>query len=148
LFAGLIIAARANAIVLVLTALLTTMEAADLARALRALRVPPALVTLFLLTGRYVFVLQTEYQRLRQAMRVRAFRPKMDRHTLRTFGNLAGMLVVKGFDRSERVYQAMKCRGYTGAIPLRDPARIGVRDASFGLAAVAWAGIMIWVNAL
>jgi cobalt/nickel transport system permease protein len=148
LFAGLIIAVRANAIVLIVTALLTTMEAADLARALRALRVPPALVTLFLLTGRYVFVLQTEYQRLRRAMRVRSFRPRTDRHTLRTFGNLAGMLVVKGFDRSERVHQAMKCRGYTGAIPLREPARIGVRDAGFGLAAVAWAGIMIWVNAL
>ncbi len=148
LLAGLAIAARANAIVLIITALLTTMEAADLARALRSLRVPPALVTLFLLTGRYIFVLQTEYQRLRRAMGVRAFRPRTNLHTLRAFGNLVGMLVVKGFDRSERVYQAMKCRGYTGVFPTREPAQWSLRDAMFGCGTATFVMVMLWANTL
>ncbi|GMV93112.1 MAG: hypothetical protein AMXMBFR82_28900 [Candidatus Hydrogenedentota bacterium] len=148
LLAGLAIAARANAIVLIVTALLTTMEAAELARALRSLRVPPALVTLFLLTGRYVFVLQTEYQRLRRAMGVRAFRPRTNRHTLRALGNLVGMLVVKGFDRSERVYQAMKCRGYTGVFPTREPAQWALHDAVFGCGTATFVMVMLWANSL
>lgn len=148
LLAGLAIAARANAIVLIVTALLTTMEAAELARALRSLRVPPALVTLFLLTGRYVFVLQTEYQRLRRAMWMRAFRPRTNLHTLRAFGNLVGMLVVKGFDRSERVYQAMKCRGYTGVFPAGEPAPLALRDAMFGCGTATFVLVMLWANTL
>ncbi|MCL4692719.1 MAG: hypothetical protein KJ060_09450 [Candidatus Hydrogenedentes bacterium] len=148
LLAGLVIAARANAIVLIITTLLTTMEAADLARALRSLRVPPALVTLFLLTGRYVFVLQTEYQRLRRAMWMRAFQPRTNRHTLRAFGNLVGMLVVKGFDRSERVYQAMKCRGYTGVFPAREPAQWALRDAMFACGTATFVLVMLWANTL
>lgn len=148
ILAGLVIAARANAIVLILTALITTMEAADLARALRSLHVPPALVTLLLLTGRYIFVMRVEYQRLRRAMWVRAFRPRTNRHTLRAFGNLVGMLVVKGFDRSERVYQAMKCRGYTGVFPAREPARWALRDAVFGCGTATFVMVMLWVNTL
>lgn len=148
LFAGIIIAARANAIMLILTALLTTMEVADLGRALCALRVPPRLVTLFLLTGRYVFVLQSEYQRLRRAMRVRAFRPGTNRHTLRTLGYLVGMLAVNGFDRSERILQSMKCRGYTGEFPLREASSLRKRDLGFGAIAVTLLVTLFWTNTL
>jgi len=148
LLAALVIAVRANAIVLILTALLTTMETADLGRALHAFRVPPKLVTLFLLTGRYVFVLQTEYQRLRRAMRVRAFRPGTNRHTLRTLGYLVGMLAVNGFDRSERILHAMKCRGYTGDFPLSEPSPLRARDAGFGAIAAILIAAVFWANTL
>jgi cobalt/nickel transport system permease protein len=147
LLAGIIVAARANAIVLILTALLTTMEVADLGRSLCALRVPPKLVTLLLLTGRYVFVLQTEYQRLRRAMRVRSFTPGTNWHTLRTLGYLVGMLAVNGFDRSERILQAMKCRGYTGEFPLRETSSLQRRDLGFSAVAVTLLVALFWTNA-
>ena len=148
LLAGLIIAVRANAIVLILTALLTTMETADLGRALHAFRVPPKLVTLFLLTGRYIFVLQTEYQRLRRAMRVRSFRPGTNRHTLRTLGYLVGMLAVNGFDRSERILHGMKCRGYTGDFPLNEPLPLRKRDVGFSAIAAILIAAVFWANTL
>ena len=135
--AALLIALKANALLLILTALLTTMEFTQLGRALHALRVPSQLTTLLLLTGRYIAVLQAEYRQLRRAMRVRAFTPRTDAHTMRTLGYLVGMLLVRGLERSERVLQAMKCRGYTGAFPVADPFAFMARDAWFGVLAIA-----------
>jgi len=108
---------RANAIVILITALVATLEVVSFGAALHGLRVSPKLVTLLLFTVRYAAVLRAEYTILRRAMRARCFAPRTNLHTLRALGNLVGMLLVRGFDRSERVLMAMKCRGYTGRFP-------------------------------
>ena len=68
---------------------------------------------------RYFDVLGREYARLRAAMRVRCFRPAMNGHSYRMFGYLVGMLLVRSFDRSERVLAAMKCRGFAALLHAR-----------------------------
>ena len=138
-----IIALKANAIVLLLTALLSTIELTRLGRALRALGVPPKLAQLFFFTVRYLDVLHHEYRRLRNAMRVRCFRPGMNMHTYRTMGYLVGMLLVKSFDRSERILAAMKCRGFNGEFHVLKELRFRGRDAIFGvLVVVALCGLL------
>lgn len=109
-----IIALRANTVLLVITNLLSTMELVSLAHALEKLRVPKKLIHLFSFTLRYIAVLESEYRQLRRAMTMRSFRPGFDRHTLRTFGHLVGMLLVRAMDRAQRITQAMKCRGFSG----------------------------------
>jgi cobalt/nickel transport system permease protein len=86
----------------------TTLQAAH------ALRIPGVLVQLGLLTYRYVFVLADELARLRIALRVRGFRNRVNRHSYRTAGNIAGTLLVRGYERAERVAHAMRCRGFDG----------------------------------
>lgn len=112
-FAGRI-ALRANNVLIALTAFFATMEPITAGHALQRLRVPNRLVLLLMFTVRYIGVFEQEYLRLRQAMRVRGFAPKLDVHTLRSYGYLTGMLLVHAFDRSERVLEAMRCRGFTG----------------------------------
>jgi cobalt/nickel transport system permease protein len=109
-----VIALKANAAVLVVTALAGTMDAVTLGHALAHLYVPQRLAQLLLFMVRYFDVLGREYGRLTAAMRIRCFRPRMNGHTYRTFGYLVGMLLVRSFDRSERVLAAMKCRGFRG----------------------------------
>jgi len=135
---AVVIALKANAIVLGLLALLGGMEAATLGHALAHLRVPQKLVHLLLMTVGYLEVLRREYRRLCWAMRVRCFRPHADGHTYRTYGYLVGMLLVRSFDRSERVLGAMKCRGFRGRFYLLDHFRfVCRRDVPFAAAAVA-----------
>ncbi len=136
------IAAKGNAIVLVLTALLSTVEPMELGRALASLRVPNRLIHLYVFTVRYLDILHHEYDRLRRAMRVRAFRPGMSVHTYRSVGYLVGMLLVNSFDRSHRVLAAMKCRGFTGRFPLAAAPRPGAADTAFALAAFALAAMI------
>jgi cobalt/nickel transport system permease protein len=83
-------------------------------KAAHALRIPSLLVQLTLLTYRYVFVLAEELRRLRIALRVRGYRNRLRRHSYRTAGHLAGTLLVRGYERGERVGQAMRCRGFDG----------------------------------
>ncbi len=108
------IALRANIVLIALTAFFATMEPITAGHAMQRLRVPKRLVLLLMFTVRYIGVFEQEYLRLRQAMRVRGFTPRLDVHTLRSYGYLTGMLLVHAFDRSERVLEAMRCRGFTG----------------------------------
>jgi cobalt/nickel transport system permease protein len=103
---------KSNAIILAFMALVTTMPLSTLGHALNRLRVPDKIVHLLLMTYRYIFVLEQEYQRLMRATRVRGFQPKTNVHTYRTYAYVVGMLFVRAGERAERVHQAMLCRGF------------------------------------
>jgi cobalt/nickel transport system permease protein len=105
---------RSNTIVLVLISLLSTMPIFTLGRAMREIKVPDKLVLLFFFTYRYLHVIHLEYQRLLNALKIRGFQPKTSLHTYRTYAYLVGMLLVKSYDRSERIRKAMLCRGFRG----------------------------------
>ncbi|MCD6296356.1 MAG: cobalt ECF transporter T component CbiQ [Deltaproteobacteria bacterium] len=115
---GVLISARitlkSNAILLAFIALIASTSIATLGYALNRLRIPEKVVHLLLLTYRYVFVIEQEYQRLVRATKIRGFRPKSNMHTYRTYAYLIGMLFVRASERAERVHQAMLCRGFKG----------------------------------
>lgn len=139
---GLMLAAaillKANALVLGLMALVGTMDSTTFGHALSRLHLPRKLAHLFLFTIRYLDVLHREYRRLRAAMKVRCFRAQMNLHTYRVYGYLVGMLLVRSFDRSERVLAAMKCRGFRGRFYMLDHFAFSVRrDSPFCAAAMA-----------
>ena len=146
LLQALAIAAKANAILLMAFVLLRPMSAITLGHALRRLRVPASLTHLLMFTVRYLDVLAAEYARLRRAMTVRAFRPRTDRHTWRTFGWLVGMLLVRSFERAERIEAAMKCRGFTGQWPMIDDLRLRPADGAFAFSGIVALGVIVWLE--
>ena len=103
---------KSNAIVLVLIALVATMSFSILGYSLNWLRVPDKIVHLLLMTYRYVFLIEQEYQRLIRAAQIRGFRPRTNLHTYRTYASIVGMLLVRATLRADRVYKAMLCRGF------------------------------------
>lgn len=115
---GLEIAVRLSVkAIAIVTLFLVAQAAAPLEtnlKAAHALRIPSLLVQLGLLTYRYIFVLADELARLRIALRVRGYRNRVRRHSYRTAGHIAGTLLVRGYERAERIGQAMRCRGYDG----------------------------------
>lgn len=139
-----LIACKVSASVLLLMALLGDVEPSRLGAALRGLRVPERLSRLFVMTVRYTALIREEVQRLRDAMRVRGFRPGSNRHTWRSYGNLIGMMLVRALDRAQRVEEAMTCRGYDGHFPYRTPPAPARRDW-VGFGAIAGAGLLALV---
>jgi len=113
---GIIMAAqitlKSNAIMLILLALIATMPFSTLGAALNRLQVPDKIVQLLMMTYRYVFVIEQEYQRLMRAARIRGFQPKTNLHTYKTYAYIVGMLFVRSALRADRVYKAMLCRGF------------------------------------
>ncbi len=148
---GLLLAARitlkSNAILLGLMALIATMPLTTLGHALDRLRVPPKMVHLLLLTYRYIFVLEQEYQRLSRAARLRNFRPGTNLHTYRTYAYLVGMLFVRASARADRVYRAMRCRGFQGKFYCLQEFSIRRRDwvwSGFLTAGIAATAVLEW----
>jgi cobalt/nickel transport system permease protein len=96
----------------------------DLLVAMRAVRVPRLLVSIFGLMWRYLFVLVDEALRM---MRARAARSGQSGEAgakpggslawrARVTGGMAGSLFLRAFERSDRIYMAMAARGYDGEV--------------------------------
>jgi len=103
---------KSNAILMALMALVATVNLSVLGNALNWLRIPDKIVHLLLMTYRYVFLIEQEYQRLIRTARIRGFRPGTNLHTYKTYASIVGMLLVRSALRADRVYKAMLCRGF------------------------------------
>jgi cobalt/nickel transport system permease protein len=139
-----LLGARANIVVLMASALVSDLDPSAVAHALQRLGLPHKLAQALFFCVRYLEVLHQEYHRLRNAMKLRAFRARANHHSLRALGNLVGMLFVRSIDRSERVLEAMKCRGYDGRLYSLASFKAGVRDVLFaGLSLCSLAGLIL-----
>jgi cobalt/nickel transport system permease protein len=100
---------------------------------LERLRVPRVFTMVAAFMVRYLEVLAGELARMRTAAACRGGNPRWFWQIRDVTAGL-GALVVRSFDRGERVYLAMVSRGYTGAVPA----------ALNGVAAspAAWAGAL------
>lgn len=108
------ISLKSNAMMLMLIALVASTPISTLGHALRALGIPPKIVHLFFFTYRYIHVMHREYVRLKNSMKMRGFIPGNSLHTYKTLAYMVGMLLIRSFDRAQRVYNAMLCRGFNG----------------------------------
>jgi cobalt/nickel transport system permease protein len=82
----------------------------ELTSQLRRLRVPEIFVGLFDITYRYIGTLLEEAFGMHTAYRLRSREAKGLQ--MRHMGPFIGHLLIRSADRAERVYAAMKCRGY------------------------------------
>ena len=142
--AGLV-ACKVSAAAFLLMLFLGTVDANRLGSALQSLRVPETIVRLLVMTVRYLTLIRQEAHRLRESMRARAFQPRSNRHTWRSYGYLIGMLLVRALERAQRVEEAMRCRGYAGRFPYAAIPAPGLREwAAFTLLAGLFAAALLW----
>ena len=117
---ALTITIKSNTIILACIALLGTTSIFTLVHALRHLHIPDKLVQLLFFSYRYIHVIHLEYLRLLNAMKVRCFHPRSNLRTYKAYAYLVGMMLLNSYDRSERVYDAMLCRGFKGQFWILD----------------------------
>ncbi|HIE31290.1 MAG TPA: cobalt ECF transporter T component CbiQ [Methanosarcinales archaeon] len=85
-------------------------------KALEGLHLPNKLVQMFAFTYRYIFVLDDEFMRMDRALASRGFKKRGDLYTLKTISKAIAMLFVKSYERADRVFYAMRSKGYAGTI--------------------------------
>lgn len=115
--------------------LMATTKLEALCAALRRLHVPSLLVSLLLLTYRYISVLLEQAALLSDAYALRA--PEQRGVHFRAWGSFLGQLLLRSMDRASALYQAMQLRGYTGEFPYATSAPFQLRDGLFLLGAGA-----------
>jgi cobalt/nickel transport system permease protein len=92
--------------------LIATTSFVDISRQLTAIGMPKILCLQLVMTYRYVSTLIHEAASMFTAYMIRA--PGQRGIKMKDMGSFLGQLLLRSFDRAERVYQAMKCRGFTG----------------------------------
>ena len=97
--------------------------------ALEKLGVPRVFTVQVLFLHRYLFQLVHEGGRLLRARAVRSF--GQQGLSLAVFGSMTGHLLLRTLDQSDRIYRAMRCRGFDGHIHTTHHYRFTVRDALF-----------------
>ncbi len=113
----------------------------ELTGQLRRMHVPRFLVLLFEMTYRYVGTLIEETASMYIAYGLRSRTKKgLD---IRHMGSFVGQLLLRSFDRAERIYQAMQCRGYALAHTWQTKRRMQGADYAF-LALVC--GSSVWFH--
>ncbi|MDP1713237.1 MAG: cobalt ECF transporter T component CbiQ [Anaerolineales bacterium] len=99
----------------------------DLIHALEHLRVPVILTTIIAFLYRYLFVLTDEVLRLIRARESRSAAVAGNRSgggvrwRAKVAGNMAGQLFLRSYERSDRIYNAMLSRGYSGHLYTLNP---------------------------
>jgi cobalt/nickel transport system permease protein len=142
LFVATLICVKALAVVALTLFLLATAPLETTLQAARRLHVPGLAIQLLLLTYRYVFLFSDELGKLRIALRLRGYRNRASAHSYRTIGHVTGTLLVRSFERAERVSQAMRCRGFDGQFrSLRSFETSAADTAKWGILVILGAGL-------
>ncbi|WP_029895304.1 cobalt ECF transporter T component CbiQ [Desulfohalovibrio reitneri] len=128
---------KATAAILAMAALLATIPAPLLGRALQGLGAPRRLCLLLVFAATQIHALAREFERLRTAARARGFSPGTNRHTYRTTAHLVGMVLVRGLERAERLETAMLARCFDGRFRSLPRRGMGGADLLFTSAMLA-----------
>ncbi len=128
--------------------LVATTRFPDLIHAFEHLRVPAILTTIIAFLYRYLFVLTDEVFRLIRARESRSAGATGRRSgggvlwRARVAGNMAGQLFLRSYERSDRIYNAMLARGYSGHLYTLNPHEMKSRDYFVTAFAVAFIFIL------
>ena len=100
----------------------TSMD--SICAALRKIRVPSVIVSLLLLTYRYISVMIDEVSVMTTAYKLRAPGHKGVHYT--AWGSFLGQLLLRSMDRAQELYSSMLLRGFKGEFPYAEakPARL------------------------
>lgn len=115
--------------------LIATTKIDALCASLRKLHVPELLVTLFLLTYRYISVMVEQVGIMSEAYALRA--PGQKGIHVSAWGSFLGQLLLRSMDRATELYQSMQQRGFTGSYRYLTIPRFGGADWAYLLVSIA-----------
>jgi cobalt/nickel transport system permease protein len=111
--------------------LTATIPFSRLLHALGALKCPCMIVLVLSFMYRYVFVIEDEFMKMRQAKLSRSVNVSWGRE-IKTLANMLGVLFLRSYERAESVYLAMCSRGFNGGTVIcHHEFRLGARDFAF-----------------
>ncbi len=114
-FAAMIVLKALTAVMLIFP-MIGTSKMDITIKALEGLHLPNKLVQMFAFTYRYIFVLDDEFTRMDRSLASRGFKRRGNLYTLTTISKAIAMLFVKSYERADRVFYAMRSKGYSGTV--------------------------------
>jgi cobalt/nickel transport system permease protein len=125
---SLLISLRAISAALLIFPMIGTTRFNLTLKALQKIKIPDRIIQLLMFTYRYIFLFLDEEKRIFIGANSRGWVRKTNLSSLKTMGNLVGMLLVHSFERTERIRDAMVSRGYNGRLKILDEFTLSPKD--------------------
>lgn len=113
---ALLVFIRSNLIMAVNISLFYGYTSTDFYYGMYALRLPSKFTVLLFFVVKYIEIIGNEYNKMKEALKIRGFRAGTDMFTYKTYANMTGMLLIRSMDRSVKLSQAMRLRGFSGKL--------------------------------
>ena len=111
-------------------------------KGLSSMHVPSVFMTMLTFLYRYADVLRGQLHSMRRAVASRG--PSIrGLRLVALYGNLAGAMFIRAYERGERVHAAMLSRGYDGTLPTAEPLRMRPSDVLVIATAVLAAAALV-----
>ncbi|MGA1478786.1 MAG: cobalt ECF transporter T component CbiQ [Candidatus Actinomarina sp.] len=101
---------------IILTATTSTVE---IIYGMQKLKISPLLISIFSFAIRYIDVFIDELKRVKTSMKSRGYSEKGLKN-LKPIAFASGAMLIRGYERGERVYNSMISRGFNGYLELHD----------------------------
>jgi len=115
--------------------LVATTRFDSICASLRRLHVPSLLVTLMLLTYRYITIMMEEVSVMTTAYKLRA--PGQKGIQYKAWGSFLGQLLLRSMDRAEEIYSAMQLRGFSDDYPYAPLPKLQITDFIYLIITIA-----------
>ncbi len=112
--------------------------------ALRSIHIPGVIVSLILLTYRYISVLLTEASTLWTAYSLRA--PGQRGVNIAAWGSFLGQLLLRSVDRSNELYGSMRLRGFNDEFAYADTGKADATDILYAVVIIALSLVFRFIN--
>ena len=129
--------------------LVSVTPLAQITNSMRRLRIPSLFIVMFEMTYRYIGVLFEEAYSMYTAYSLRSVNGRSVNRKgiiMKDMGSFIGQLLLRSIDRAERVYNAMKCRGYVLSTLPQSGRKIKWQDSIFALAVCLLCAVFRVVN--
>ena len=123
------VAAKGYSAALLLAFLTESTPLSEILWAMRKLGCPESLNLILGLMYRYTALLEEEWGKLERARDSRTVRPLAYSQLWNIYGRQIGVLLIRSWERAERVHAAMLARGFHGSWPMWHSPRFQIRDA-------------------
>ncbi len=108
---------KAFTVLLLMPIILETSPYPVTIAAIKQLGLPESIAQMLILSYRYIFVFRDEASRMFRSMKLRGFKLKTGIRTFYVLGNFLGILFIRSYERTQRIYEAMIAKGYRGTFP-------------------------------
>lgn len=146
---ALLLSGRVLNAFLAMNLLILTTGWSKLFAGFRAIKLPALLVQIIEFAVRYIYVLQAELRSMRTARLARNFRAGKvfwHRHTMSTLAADLGILFLRAWERSDRVYTAMLARGFGRPVQVMNVRAVIWHDIAFAAVILTVALGLLWLD--
>ena len=113
---ALLLFLRSNALLIFVLLIFYNKTLFDIASGMQTLRVPDKLSSLFFFVAKFVIIIKEEFTITKKVLRVRNFKAKTSIFSYKIYANVIGMIIVKCFDRAQKLKNTMILRNFQGKI--------------------------------